>query len=296
MRDFTSVVISGGAFWTIAAVGAIKRLSELQSLSVIKNFVGTSAGALICTALALEISPEDILSFILDITKDDDICRLDIAEILNILDTYGMISGKNIDNLVEALFRRYNIPLETNFLEFAKLTGKNLVICVSNLSEAKSEFWCVDETPLVPIRIALKASCSVPFIVSPVTYESKLYVDGCVYNNFPINYFNNHSLQDIFSIRVIDFDHRQPINNMLAYVHKMIVSMIYNMTEMNIANSSHKENIVHLTIKADDLVKFSDTDMKFIVPPENIVKMYIEGYKKASQSINLRNSILSKQE
>jgi predicted acylesterase/phospholipase RssA len=285
MKEFTSVVISGGAFWTTAAVGAIKRVLETQKSEAIKTLVGTSAGALICTGLALKITPDDMLEFMLKELDDPASTALDVTEMFDVFTSFGISSGKNLDSVIDHLLDYGKVPRNINFMEFAKLTGKDLVVCVSNVSKSCYEFWCVNETPMMEIRQALRTSCAIPFVVTPVKYNGDFYADGCIFNNFPINFFKKHLMKDIFAIRIYDFDSTKQPTSFLEYASKIMVSMIYNITEMNIEQSAHKDNILQIKLKIPNLVSFDAEEMKFIVSKHRLIKAFLHGYKNASESL-----------
>ena len=60
------------------------------------------------------------------------------------MSTYGLSSGIGITRLLErALEKKIHIK-DITFLELAKMTGKNLAVCVTNLSKDTTEFFDVD--------------------------------------------------------------------------------------------------------------------------------------------------------
>jgi len=286
MKQFTSIVLSGGSLWTVASIGALKRLNEDQNLSMnVKNYVGTSAGAIICTCLAMGYSPQECLDFFINDFVDKHTIQFDLLEALELFDTYGLTSGKPLDVLLDLMFKKKNIPLNITFLEFAKLTGKNLVICVSNINSARSEFWCVDETPGMSIKFALRTTCSIPIIMTPVEYKNNKYCDGCIYNNFPISYFKENLLKDIFAIRITDFMPCQKLDNVIQYFWRIISSMMFTITELNIQKFNTDDNIISLTINCKDICSITSDTLELKLNKEGILSMYQEGYKRANDII-----------
>ena len=286
MKQFTSIVLSGGSLWTISAIGALKRLHEDQNIgSTVKNFVGTSAGAIICTCLTIGYTPQECYDFLMNEYVDKYPITFDPLEALEMLDTYGLTSAKPLDILLDLIFKKKNISQDITFLELAKLTGKNLVICVSNVNHARSEFWCVDETPGIPVKVALRATCSIPLIITPVTYKGNIYCDGCIYNNFPITYFKENLLKDIFAVRITDFLPSQKLDSAVHYFWRIVSSMIYTITELNIQKFNSADNIVTLSLNCSDVCSITNDTLELKINKDAIARMYQEGYKKAHDVI-----------
>ena len=55
----------------------------------------------------------------------------------------------------------------------------------------ETHYFNYEKTPDVKILDALIMSICVPILFKPVTYENKLFVDGGLLSNYPIDYFTN---------------------------------------------------------------------------------------------------------
>jgi NTE family protein len=278
-RQFTSIVISGGEFKAIAALGCIDELLKRQSFDVIRTLVGTSAGAIICTALAIGFSPRECIEFITNILTTDrynHITTFDPLEVLNILDSYGCFSGNNITALIELILAHKQYGPETTFMDIAKRTGKNLVIAGANVSKERNEFFCVDSTPTMPVATALRITCSVPFLFAPVYYNDCLYVDGMMFNNCPINYLQSN-LKDIFAVnifkRLLDDGKTRP--TFAKYIYNMLMSMQRTITKQNM-QLSPAANIITIDMEEDGAM-FDIENMKVKITPAQIETMCVRG-------------------
>lgn len=181
--NFTHMVLGGGGMLGIVYIGAFRYLYENPELIVnIKTVIGTSIGAFFAIAFVLNISISDIENFWNDFlnenTKKFDI---DIIQIFNLFNTLGLddstrpleIIIKNLNNLT--------------FLDLAKKTGKDLIICATNAHTMKAVYFSVDNTPNVMVSDALFASASLPIINKPVKIGETFYIDGGVTENVPIS-------------------------------------------------------------------------------------------------------------
>lgn len=289
MKKFTCLVVSGGSFGGISAIGVIKCLEEYQDMSNIYTYVGTSAGAIICAAAALGFSSSEMMEFFLAQMKNPRLTTFNTIELLNVLNSYGLSSGSNLDMFIDELFRFKKLASNITFLEFAKVTGKNLVVCVSNVSKCKLEFWDVDNTPSISVKMAIRTTCSIPILFNPVMYKGDWYVDGGIYNNFPLNYFNTvqSPLQDILAIRMVNKDKMaKELSSFFSFVGRIISSMIENTVDMHVMLSSKKDNILELNIACESLMDLTtcDNNLKILLSKEKVSQMFNGGYEAAKKT------------
>jgi predicted acylesterase/phospholipase RssA len=278
MRTFTSIVLSGGEFKSITMIGVIQYLEEHNMIGSIRTLVGSSAGSIICFLLALGYTSEEMKTFFYDVTNDENINDFDITGVCNIMDTYGVNSGENLILIFEKALFKKTYRNDISFLEFTKMTGKNLVVCVSNLSKECSEFWSVDTQPALSVFQALKASCSIPLIFQPVRLNDMLYIDGGVYNNFPISYFKDTHLRDIIGVNIYTKNY-QNTDTFMNYIRFILYSTL-NSHVKNIIKSHHndvKNNIITIELLDDHL--FSLEHMRFDISRDIIEKYVKVGYE-----------------
>ena len=280
---YHNMVLSGGAFRSITIVGCIKFLEEQNQMKNITTVVGTSAGSIIGFLTVLGMSSRDMTTFIKDLTTKDYIKDMDMSEILNLFQTYGVNSGTIIEQFVsEALTQKLGLG-DITFLELAKHTGKNLVVCVGNISKEREEFWSVDTSPSTSVIKAIRASCSLPIIFTPVTHKGDLYVDGGLYNNFPIDFFKGSNFADVVGVNVCSLPNNT-VDSLFSYMNRLLTST------MNFAcrkNTPHHliDNIVSIELEGRPL--FSFDDFKLNINNEAIDEYVARGYNEAKKQLKL---------
>lgn len=279
---FTSIVIAGGALKVIAVIGCIKYLQEKDLIKNIKNLIGTSAGSIMCLFLALDYTYVEIIDFLVHNLSDPEINTFDPTECFDILTNYGINSGKNIELLLQRIVYKKLKTNDISFIELAKMTGKNLVVCVSNLSKEKSEFFNVDTMPNLSIVTAIRISCCIPIIYSPLTVNDDIYMDGGLYNNFPIDYLKNNKLQDILGINIV-YKNYKCVDNLFSYIN-FIVNSLVEKVNSKILNDIEK-NIIIMDFIEDDW--FSLTELKLKFPKENWVSYINMGYKNIKDKLEI---------
>lgn len=281
-RSFTSIVLSGGAMKVLCSVGCVMYMEKNHMIDGLKNFVGTSAGSILCFLMVLGYKAKDTISFLKENLQDPRISTLDMEQVFDIITEYGISDGSNIVELVSRALHGKTRLNDITFMELAKLTGKNLVVCTSNLTQEKEEFFCIDTTPDMSVLLAIKASCAIPFVFRPVIIKDCYYLDGALYNNFPMSYFKDtHTLRDIIGINIIENDYQQ-VDNIISYTLFMVMSVI-NKGYKTYTNSynNHEKNIVTLDIHRPDWLSISSMQIKF--PSETELETILDtGYQAMS--------------
>jgi len=161
MAKEIGLVLSGGGVRAIAHIGFIQVLLENNIIPT--KVSGTSAGALVSALYAAGFSPKEMLSFF----EQTPLLKLSL---------YALNKPGIMDSDKYALFFEKFFP--NNSFESLKFP---LTVAATNLIEGKLDFFNSGELikPLI-------ASSAIPPIFSPIEVNGKLYSDGGVLNNFPV--------------------------------------------------------------------------------------------------------------
>lgn len=281
-----NLILSGGAFRCCSHIGCIQYLEEHNMLKPIMTFIGTSAGSLVCLCLCLGMSSTQIREAIFDFIALQHDCPPNIENILNLYYTLGIDDGSIIVRFVELMLtRKYNTRSMT-FIEFAKASGKNLVVYASKLPTLDTMYFSLDTTPDIDVGIAIRASCSLPIIFTPVQIGTQIYIDPGLVSNFPYDYIEKNRLKDTLGIQIKG---GHPIvnekMNIVVYMRCILDAL---MKKANIATSCHVPScltVVDLLQDGSDGfdINFDITSCTFAVSKEK-VQTYIDiGYKRISE-------------
>jgi len=284
--NFTSLVISGGAVKVIATLGCLKFFEEKQLLRNIKNFVGTSAGAVICFFIILGYSSVEILDFMKDIFNDDSLSRvLHVDDIFAMTSTLGISDGKALIKLFQKILYQKTKHLDITFLDLAKKFGKNLVVSVSNITHEQEEFLNVDTTPDMSVIDALRMTCSIPLLFTPVKWNGCMYVDGALYNNFPMSYFikQGHVFADIIGINIQSVNY-QNITDIMSYISFLLNTTMHHMNDLQIKTMHlHEKQNNIITIKMKDTPWISQGKLCIALKEAELHEVMQQGYLQAKE-------------
>lgn len=251
MDQFENIVFSGGGVRGVAFCGAIMALCSLcQDMPVptalssakgpphvlpwVKRAAGASVGALFACAVALRI-PSDRLFRLLD-TEAILEGLVPTVDLHKLQKEYGLDDGRA---LREGIIRVMEVGLEQwgvdpkratsfTFSDLLKLTNVEVLVSVTRIGSAepgssrslpRSEIVSASTSPDVPVVDGLVMSMSVPFLYTPVKYNSSLYVDGGLVNNTPTVDFD-YDKTLVMRLRSVPYDAE-------GGLHSYITSVMY---------------------------------------------------------------------
>ncbi len=286
-----NLVVSGGSTKTLAAIGCIRYLEEMRLLRDIICFVGTSAGSILCLMCCLGYSSAEMIAILEKqmITEKRGQLLFDELLDLNVLNSYGLDSGENMQKFIEQIVKEKLNRTSITFLELAKVTGKNLVICVANLSQQRQEYLDVDTHPTMDVVKAVRMSISLPIIFTPVMHNSDIYVDGGLYETLPLGYISRFKdpLRDTIAIHtrtVID----TTIQSFSDYISVLFSSVVDK------ANSgktkSKKVNMMEIVFNDNASIPIDVQTLQFDITKRIIEESIETGYVAIKRRFEEQNS------
>lgn len=165
-----------------AHLGAIKYLQE-KKLIDIDTYIGTSAGALVVSFILLGYTPDELLEFIINLGLEN----LSNCSIDSLFNNMGFDNGEIFIYVIKKLIERKTNNPDITFKQLFELTNKKLIICVSCINDKQSYYFDYITQPDLEVYKALRMSISIPYYYTPYKYNNKLFVDGALFNNYPID-------------------------------------------------------------------------------------------------------------
>lgn len=181
------IVMSGGIIYGLSFYGALKRLHEQRvwKHENIKTIYATSAGTLIGVVIALNID-WDVLDTYLIHRPWEQVFKLSMHSFLNAYSNCGILSIDTIEETLRPLFLSkdisptislqefyYRFDIEIHFMT-VQLDNFELV----DVSYKTHPYWTVVE--------AVYASSCAPIFFKPFMKKGKLYTDGGIISNYPL--------------------------------------------------------------------------------------------------------------
>ena len=195
------IALSGGGMKGIAHVGALEVLEARGLLSSVKEYLGTSAGALIsfCIVIGYTLCELRSLCSVLDFTQTQ---NLDLDTILNFPTGLGLDDGKNVEKFLGVLIRAKGLSETITFEEFysKKPSAPRLRVFATNLDTMSLTEFSI-QTPRVPLLFAVRASMAIPFLFTPLKdFSGNLLVDGALISQFPFHHLSESERSETIGI------------------------------------------------------------------------------------------------
>lgn len=202
MKLIKNLVLSGGGLRGYSYLSLMKIMEEKPDLFDIKKIAGTSVGSVFAVFIAMGVKYKDLYERLLD--KDtSDFQHIKLENILKFLEKFGIDDGESImqfiAHFINIKFKNIHITLR----DFFQLTGIDLYITGTCLNTRRPIYFNQSKYPDMSLMLAVRISISIPFYFIPIFYENRLYVDGGVMDNFPIQLFENE-LEHTLGIHLLD--------------------------------------------------------------------------------------------
>ncbi|HOJ01363.1 MAG TPA: patatin-like phospholipase family protein [Anaerolineaceae bacterium] len=210
---YRNLVFKGGGIRGIAYIGALEVLEERGILPSIERVAGTSAGAISAFLVSFRIPVSEILKCFatLDFRKVPQASthhrKLPIPlpvnplteeeKLARIVRNYGLYSSSYFYQWLRSVVAEHcNGNPNATFEDFHERGFRDLYIVVANLNKHQGEIMSYHDTPQASVADAVRMSMSIPLYFEALRFDGKnfgkgdFYVDGGVYNNYPIKLFD----------------------------------------------------------------------------------------------------------
>ena len=242
------IVLSGGGAAGFSIYGVLREShqSGFWNIKNIKSIYGTSSGAIISIFICLIRLKYDWVDLDNYIIKRpwENIFKIDIYSIMSSFEKIGILNIKSIEEIFIPLFNGIDISMSVTMLEFFKLTDIEIHIFGSELNEFIPVDFSYKTHPNWKLIDVVYCSCCLPLLFSPYFLNDKIYLDGGIFNNYPIleciQHVNNPD--EIFGI---SREHNIPQSNILTpynttlfdYLLKIINNIIEKIISKNTSDS-----------------------------------------------------------
>jgi predicted acylesterase/phospholipase RssA len=277
---YKSLCLSGGGVAGFSHIGMLQKLHEKNMLRDVETVVGTSIGAVIGTLLCIGMTPEKMYDLLLPL----DMKLLKFKDLNRFSATFGMDSAEYFIAHIVDMFINQNVSPLLTFADLSTLYRKRLVITGANVTLHTTDYFSVKTSPDMKILDAIRISISIPFMFSVVRYQSHVYVDGGLTDNYPLKYC------------IDDFRERYPFSPVLSNVlgccidnmpKKSVVSLedfIYNLFACVTKKGSIEANFLPLTVYIP-MANFRA--IEFNVEEKKKRDMYSNGYTAAEKHLQM---------
>ena len=232
-----TLVFSSGGVSGISFIGCLQALEECGELESVKTIIGSSAGSIMALLIVLSYTSEEIIQIIRNINFSS-LFHTNLSDLENIDQMLGLSHGTRLQSVID-LFIQHKLGNDKKHITFSELYEKTkikLIISTVCLTTKNIEFFSVENSPDMEVRIAIKMSSCIPVLFSPVQWEEKLYVDGGLLGKYPIDIINDSQCGIGFFIKFEEDTSYKETNGkaqpetFISYITKLL-NIVYNSSQ-----------------------------------------------------------------
>ena len=255
------LALSGGGMKGISYIGAFKALERLKIAPKIKGIIGSSVGSLTALFFVLGYTADEMLEIITNI----DLSKYTEDGFNSLLSNFGLDNGIKLINIIYAIAKQKCDLKNVTLKQLYEKYPIELVITGSNITEAKTTYFSYKTTPDVFVLDAIRISISIPYKFTPIKYNDCFYVDGFIFQPYPISYFGD---KKVLGFILNSLSKLEPIENIVQYTLAIMLSL--ERKEIHRTFKKFKNKTVH--------IKTDHNPLYFSAPPEIKYEMYQLGY------------------
>lgn len=250
MTKIKNLVLSGGGHSVFQIIGAISHLTTTGylELSQIKCVYGTSAGGIIGALLSLKYDWNDIVSYSVN-RQWNDLFKIKVENIFEAYKKKGIYDKSYIEKGFKPLLYAKNLSLNITLKELYEYSDVDLHMYSIELNSFKVIDISHTTHPELELLTAIQMTCGLPLLVTPVFLDGKIYIDGGILSNYPINYCDKPSEETLgFVNSYVDSQFNiTEESNIVEYIFSLLSKIIQNLRQSILSkNSTVLENELKL--------------------------------------------------
>lgn len=264
---YDTLILAGNSTNAVVTLGALQYLYDNGLMSNIKNYVGVSSGAILSTLLLIGYKPLELLTYFCVEKIFKRMIQFNISNIL--LLRKPLMTFEPIEKILEVLIIE-KMGFVPTMKAAEKLFHKKIVFTSYNLTDDKEEYITSEKYADVSVINGIRMSSTFPLIFEPFKYGDKLYLDGGLFNNFPLEC--GEKLSETKCIGIVTNNPQKKYSDEMSnidYILKLFDIYKDSVTHDKMARSS-KSDVVQL--------KFDNNFFKFDIDNREIIEMFDNGY------------------
>ena len=183
------IVFSSGGMKGAAHAGVLLLMHERGLLSRATEFAGSSVGAVMAAACAMRMDVGEMVR----LWSDLDYVALMTGANSTKPRRLGKFGGREMHEFFRGFVGRETGNRDITFRELHRARGTTLVVAVTCVSLRRCVYFTHTDSDYAdtPVALALRMSCSLPFVLEPVSYLGLLFADGAITENLPLSAFRD---------------------------------------------------------------------------------------------------------
>ena len=218
---FRNLCVSGAGTQGAALMGALIGIHKKGYLNDIRDVCGVSFGAILVSLWSLGWDPSDLYERI-KLVNVSDFCKINVR---NFFDTFGLSSTTMLMDIIDTLIIEKGFDKNITFREHIYHTDILLRIPALCLNNHELIYFSHLSHPNLPIREAIRASLSIPFLFTAPIIDEKHFVDGGVIRHLPYDPYIDHEEETICLRIKYTPRHEDKIDKLETFILSLMTSL-----------------------------------------------------------------------
>jgi predicted acylesterase/phospholipase RssA len=256
-HNYDGLVLPCGGIQGFAILGVLQYLKDNHYLNHIKIYVGTSVGSIIGYLLSIGCSPIEIFVEVWKYNLMEKISQT--LNYTNLLENKGLIQYEVLETfLINITKNKINdiLTLEDLYIKY----NKELICCSYNYTLHQVEYLSYKTHPHLLCLDAIHMSSNIPFVFDHYKYNNCFYIDGGIYNGFPINYLNPNE-SSFLGIQIENCNYPLDLNNLsfiqsLLYLRNLLLIPICHLEKQLHSSNMQECDIIKLNLDSNLILNF----------------------------------------
>lgn len=274
IKNYNGLCLSSGGINGWIFIGILSYLYKLNKLNEIKYYIGTSIGAIICLLLILNYEPLEILK----LSCNNNISEYFTLSISNIKEGYGLYNIENLKLYLKQLILNKTNGIIPTFKELFDKTNK-VFYCTSyclnpdkNYTNNNKIYFNYKDYPDMNVLDAVISSASLPIVFTKNKLNENYYIDGGLFDHFPINKLYNimyNDIQDDKNINILALEigtkKIDKINTIGEYIFSILNIVCQTQETETIINILKEKKIIDYIVSQKEFtMNYKDTTLSRI--------------------------------
>lgn len=258
------LVLSGGGARIICHAGALKALQEAGKMVAVREYIGSSAGAIAAMALAIGYSIQELTDHLLafNFSELQDPNAFDVDNIMSFLDTNGLDNGDTMLAYFAHILEQRGFSPRLTFAQLRRLRGVTLRVLATDVQDATPFEFSPTRTPDISILEGVLASVAIPFYFAPRKSPKAGHwlADGGILFHYPLPYLSDEEQDEAIGICLCTHHdnsvQKQVEDEPWLYI-KRIVQLI--LQPPRLTHERHHKNTIYIETAPSFIVNFTLT-------------------------------------
>jgi predicted acylesterase/phospholipase RssA len=247
-RNYDSLILPGGGLSSLWSVKVLDNLSKFIDLSKINSIGASSFSSIVAVFFSIGVPLGDIKKIVTEtnwtkIFKDKTIKTH--SDIYHIDPKCGETQGCMFDDMISEIIEKYTGNRHYTIGEVYDDKNIELVIPVCDITNKKIIYFNHCDHRDLPLRMIIRAACSIPFVMCPIIFDSQYLCD-------------TSSISQCFPYLFDSYQKDNKIINPNTLIVRFVRNGTQDLSEINTVNDFGKNLIELSSSNADKFLSKED--------------------------------------